>query len=440
MNIRARAACSAYALALLVPVVASAQAPASAPAPPRNPFSDLFGRAPERTGRAFTAIQFRSSAGAQWGQTLADGVTPAGTTLPDGLSGGADASLVANYTRDRGKLIAQGTYGYQEYRGDNDFGVPSFDIGARGDLKATTRLVIQGSARYARVPFFQSIWMPPDFSDALPIERSAILLMQNDNVEAMAGITHNYSKYGSIELTGTMRQTRFTFSPNNDFSAAGALLRWNRHLTRDLAVHFGYGQEEIRQQSIDGEQRFNYELLDVGFDYARGFTIARRTTFTFSTQTALIRETVGPRHFRVNGGAMFERRFLRSWVSQIYGQRASAFVPGFRAPVLTDTAQFVVAGYLSKRLLLNLNADGTQGEVGFENPQQYATYSGRAKLTFGLTRNFGVFTQYVYSRYQNPPDPQTLFAMPEGARQGVTVGVQTFISLFNKEQVPRDPR
>jgi hypothetical protein len=433
VNIRVRAACSAYALALLVPVGASALAP-------RNAFESLFGRAPERTGREYTAIQFRSSAGAQWGQTLEDAVTPADTTIPDGLSGGADVGLSANYTRHRGKLLAQGTYGYQEYRGENDFGVPNFNLGARGDFKATTRLVLHGSGRYARVPFFQSVWLPPDFTAALPIERSAILLMQNDNIEATTGVTHNYSKYGSLDLSGTLRQTKFRFSPNSDFSAVGAQVRWNRHVTRDLGVHFGYGREEMRQQSIEGEHRFEYELLDVGVDYARALTLARRTTFSFSTQTALVREALGPRHFRVNGNLMLERRFLRTWVSQMLGQRASVFMPGFRAPVLTDSAQFVLAGYLSRRWLLNINADGTQAEVGFENPQQYATYSGRAKLTFGLTRNFGVFTQYVYSRYQNPPDPQTLFAMPEGIRHGVMIGVQTFISLFDKEQVSRDPR
>ena len=82
---RLRAIGGALALTLIVPAAASAQ-------PEQNPFASLFGRAPEREGREFTAVQFRSATGAQWAQTLESNFDES-TMVPEGIAAGADASL-----------------------------------------------------------------------------------------------------------------------------------------------------------------------------------------------------------------------------------------------------------------------------------------------------------------------------------------------------------
>ncbi|HWI20383.1 MAG TPA: hypothetical protein VNT81_21660, partial [Vicinamibacterales bacterium] len=58
-----RALTGALALAACLPAPASAQAP-------RNPFTELFGRTPQREGKEFTSVYLRSQIGLQWGQTL----------------------------------------------------------------------------------------------------------------------------------------------------------------------------------------------------------------------------------------------------------------------------------------------------------------------------------------------------------------------------------
>lgn len=434
MIIRSRAWCGAAALALLVPAVAAAQ-------PPRNPFADLFGRAPERTGREFTAIQFRSTAGAQVGQTLEEQFQQPDTVIPDGLSGGADGTLSLDYVRDRVQIVGQGRYSYQEFRREPAFGAPAFDTGVRADFKPTTRLSFHGGGHFTRSPFFQLMWLGPDRPGVVsPMDRSAILLMKNDTVEGSGGFTSNYTKRSSIDVSGVARRTRFEFLPQHDYSSVGGRAQWKRQMTRDLAIRAGYGREQLRQQAPEGDLLFVNELVDIGVDYSKSLSFARRTSFSFGTETSLLRENDGPRRFRLNGNVLLEHRFQRSWIVQLSARRATEFLPGFRAPVLTEHANLAVAGYLVKRLLLNLSADGGQGEVGFNDPRKFVSYTGDAKLTFAVTRHLGVFTQYLYYHYQNPPEPQTLFLLPQVARQAVSVGIQTWISILDKEKVTRDPR
>ena len=90
--------------------------------------------------------------------------------------------------------------------------------------------------------------------------------------------------------------------------------------------------------------------------------------------------------------------------------------------MLTDYASVTLAGFLAKRVILNVNGNAGRGEVGFNDPRKFMSYSGDAKLTFPVTRHLGVFTQYVYYRYQNPPEPETLFLLPRVARQAFSIG------------------
>ena len=419
---------SALALALLIPGIAAAQ-------PPRNPFADLFGRAPQRTGREFTALQFRMETGVQWGRTMEEDFLP-GDPVPDGLAGGAEASLMGEFARDRIQGHGQGRYGYQEFRQEPAFGVPSFSGSGNINVEVTTRLSLQGGAQYARSPYYNMVWLAAAQDGPVPPpDRAAILMLENDTLEGSAGITHNYSRRSSLSVTGFVRETRFDSLPQNDFRAIGGRALWKRNMTRDLAIRAGYGREELRQDRLGVEERFVNELIDVGVEYARGFSLARRTALSFGTETSMISEQQGFRHFRLNGHFLLEHQFLRSWNTALSVNRATEFLPGFTAPAFTESAQASLNGYLATRLLLNLNASAGQGEVGFNDSRKFVSYTGSARLTVAVTRRLGVFTQYAYTQYQSPPDPQTLFFIPRLARQSVSVGVQTWLSLIDKQKV-----
>ena len=165
----------------------------------------------------------------------------------------------------------------------------------------------------------------------------------------------------------------------------------------------------------------------------------------------MVRQNDGPRQFRLNGTIGFEKRFQRTWVTRLAAMRATEFLPGFTAPVFTERGNAALAGYLAKRLLLEANAEGGQGAVGFGDARRQAaasvgdaprftSYTGNTTLTFGVTRHFGVFGQYLYYHYQMPPDPFALVTVQHLSRQAVSIGVKTWVSIIDKEKVPRDPR
>lgn len=434
MTIRLRAWCGAAAFALLVPTVASAQ--------PSNPFSDLFGRAPQASGKEYTAIQFRSTTGAQWGQTLQEDFQQT-EVVPEGLAGSADANLLAEYIRSRVQAIAHGRYSYQEYRQQPAYGAPGFDTGGRVNFQATTRLSLQASGQFVRSPFFQMMWMEPEFyvPPTTPIDTAAILLMGNDSLEASAGLAHQLTQRSSLSASAFTRQTRFDDVVGRDFSSRGARGMWKRSITRSLGVRAGYSREEMRQTSGAGaEERFTNELLDIGIDFSKGFTMGRRANFSFATETSMLKENDGPRQFRLNGNAMFSRHFLRTWITQLSVRRATEFVPGFRAPLYTERGGASLAGYLAKRLLFQAQAEVARGEVGVGDARQFRSYVASSTLTIAATRHIGVFTQYVYNQYQMPPDPIALVAAPRLSRQAVAIGVKTWVQLLDKKKVPIDPR
>jgi hypothetical protein len=421
-------------VAVLVPAAASAQGQ-------RNPYSNLFGDPVLASGREITGLSFRSTAGAQMGWTLKQEFLAPGAVIPEGWSAGADASLLGQYIRDRAQVIGQARYSYQEYRQEPAFGVPAIDAGIQASVRPRTRLSLHGSAGFARSPYYQLMWLSPELSTPLPApDRAAIFLMQNDTIEGSAGITSHYTKRSSLEVSGVIRETDFAASPQHDYSTVGGMVRWGRQMSRDLAIHAGYGREQLRSRRLTGDTLYVNDRLDLGVDYGKSLTMARRTFLGFTTGTSMVRENGGPQRFRLNGDVTLDHRFLRTWQLQMTARRGTDFLPGFQGAVFSDHAHASLAGYLAKRLLVNFNADGARGEAGLSDPRKFVSYTGSSKLTFAVTRHFGMFTQYLYSYYQVPADPLSLFAIPRGARQAVSFGVETWLPIFEKEKVPSDTR
>jgi len=433
VNIVRRAACGAVALALLSPIVAGAQSQ-------RNPFAELLGRVPERSGQVYTGLDLRSTAGAQWGMTLEEDFVESDAVLPDGLSGGADVSMNATYQRDRVQALGQGRISYQEYRTPPAFGAPAYDGSGRVNFEATNRLSFHGGGLFQRAPFYQLAWLEPDLMTPMAAGRSAILLLQNDTIAGDLGFTSQYAKHSSLMASVTARRTEFTQNPGNTFTATGARVMWRRSLRRDLTFHAGYGRESVRQPFGDVDHRFVSERTDIGVDYSKAISVARRTMLSFGTETSLARESRSARVFRLNGHIDFTKRFQRTWQFRAGAERATEYLPGFRAPVFSERGRLSLAGFVAKRLVLNMNADGGQGQVGFNDSRKFISYTGDAKLTFAMTRHFGVFTQYVYYHFGRPPDSAAFFGLPQVARQAFSVGVQTWVPLIDKEQVSSDPR
>ena len=409
----------------------------------RNPFADLFGRAPSEDGAELKSLHWRTTAGAQIGQTIRADFDQQ-DVVPEGVAAAADASLIARYLTNRVQAQGHGRYSYQEFRKQPAFGAPGFDAGGRINFNATTRLSLFGGGQFMRSPFFRLMWFTPNMigSSAPATASSAILMQSNDTVDGTAGFAAKAGRRVTFEAMGFGRQTRFADAPLSDFQSVGGRATLKRQLTRSLGLRAGYVREELSGAPGGSGDRYVNEVIDAGVDFARSFSMGRRTSLAFATETSFVRHD-GERDFRLNGFVAFDNRFYRTWITQLWVRRGTEFVPGYKAAVFTDRGGATLAGYLAKRVLFEAHGEGGRGAVGVggrAGVNRFISYNADASMTFALTRNFGVFTQYYYFHYQMPPDPLALATVRHLSRQAVSVGVKTWVSIIDKEKVPRDPR
>lgn len=419
---------------LLAPSIAVAQGLA-------GPFGGLFGRTPERTGREFTALEFRTATAAQYDDAILNEATPAAPT--GGATGGVNAGLAFERRSDRLRLNAYGTGSHQEFFQDPPFGATSYGAGGLLLAKVATRLSIDANATYRRSPFYHLL---PASSGALPVPQVlvpgdvfATSRLDNDTTEGLVGFTSPYTRRSTFSAAVSRRATRFFDLPDNDFEVWGARGLWTRKLNRDMAARIGYGREEI-QQAASGEGRFVHETIDIGLDFARELSLARRTGLTVNTQTSMIRETGGERRYRLNGGIAVMRGFRRTWSASLAANRTTEFLPGFFQPLFADTVSGSVSGLFTRRVEWSGAIGATRGQAGFDSAGKFTTYTATTRLSAGVTRHLGVYAEYSYYRYELPAGTTAIALLPQMSRQSVSAGLSAYLPIINKVRAPRDPR
>ena len=421
---------------LAAPTAAAAQSLA-------GPFGGLFGRTPERTHKEYTALDFRTAVGGQYDAAILDDSTPVDLAPRNGSTAGVNGGLSFDHRSDRLRFDAYGSATYQQFFRNPDFGATSYDGGGLMNARGSTRLSLDASATYSRSPFYHVL---PAMSGALPVpevlvpsDPFAARRLDNHTAEGMVGFTSPYTKRSTLSGSVSLRSTRFFNQPDDDFELWAVRGMWTRKMTRDVAARIGYGREEI-QQSAAADTRFIHEVFDIGVDLAREISIARRTAFSFTTQTSMIRETGGERRYRLNGGVSLTRGFRRTWAASIAATRNTEFLPGFLEPVFTDGASASLSGMFSDRLEWTAAVGASRGEVGFEGLGDFVSYTGTSRLSAALTRRLGLYAEYAYYHYDLPPGSTTILLLPQQSRQSVSVGFSAYVPLFTRVREPRDTR
>ncbi len=427
--------CLITAVLLLAPSLAGAQGQA-------NPFGGLFGRTPERTGQEFTALEFRTSVGGQYDAAIADDSLTPDSVLQPGTTSGVNAGLTFERRGDRLRIRASGVGANQQFYREPAFTATTFDTGALMSAQVTTRLSIDATAGYRRSPFYHlpvvSAVAVPLSAVRLPGDAYAARRLDNETAEGMVGFTSAYTKHSTLTASVSRRSTRFFSESENNFGVWGVQGTWRRKLSRDFGAHVGYGREEITQAVSTAQ--FVHETIDVGIDFAREISLARRTGLTFNTQTSMVREAGGDRRYRLNGTVALTRGFRRTWAASLAANRNTEFLPGFLQPVFSDGLSASLAGMLAKRVEWTSALGASRGRIGFEAPEDFISYFGQTRLSAGVTRFIGVHAEYVYYRYDLPPGANTVVLLPQLSRQSVSFGVSAYVPIFTKVRAPRDPR
>ena len=419
---------------LLLPAAAFAQGDP-------GPFGGLFGRAPERTGNEFTAIDFRTAFAGQYDDAVLVGEALPEAEVPrNGYTSVVNTGLVFERQSDRLRFRANGGATYQEYYRSTVFGATSYDAGLLVRAEPATKFHLHGQAAYYRSPFFRMAPAVAAFDSAVitPGDPYAVRLIKNQSYDVAGGFESRYAKHSSLSVTASQRETRFGGTVGDRFSVLGMEARWRRQVSRNVGVHAGYGRERHRYSSL-ADDLYLYELIDIGVDFNRQLSVSRRTSLAFGTETAAVKRPPLGRRYRVNGRANLTTHFRKTWLVSAGVSRDTEFLPGFFEPLFSDVVTGMVAGMLSKRVEWMTTIAAGKGTFGFENDGRYTTGQTRSRLSLAITRRIGLFAQHSIYYHKLPPTP-TAFVMPgQLSRQAFTVGFHSWIPILDKVRAPRDP-
>lgn len=430
-------------LAILIVLCASATAAFAQTS--QGPFGGLFGRTPERNGREFTAIEFRTSGGGQYddGLFLDDQVDPADGTK-GGYTSGFNAALGAAMQTTKTQLNTFANVGYQEYFAPRSFGATAFEGDLNLSRRLTSRVDLKTTGRFARQPFFQALPeylnQSPDWMVPVMGNRFAARLLLNDTAEGQLGFAYKPTKRTTFTAYGAGRQVRFLQEPINNFDMVGGQGGISHRLSRDLGFHVGYGRENYRTNQYNAP-RYTHEYLDIGLDFDRDISIARRTTIGVATQTSVLREADGPRRYRLNGQAVITRWFQRTWHASLGAQRSTDFVPGLFKPLFSDVANASLGGMISKRSDWFVMGAGGVGRFGFDPAApKFITATATSRLNIGITRRLGGYVQYSFYHYELPPNTAGVALLDRLSRHSVVVGFNVWVPIYQEARAPRGPQ
>lgn len=271
-------------------------------------------------------------------------------------------------------------------------------------------------------------------------------------------------RYGAQASYGYQLSQRTTFSadvsrngfrPLNTAADRSGLLRLGstfvaarlqRRLTENLGARVGYGYgffDRLRSSTamVDEPTRVGFHNIDVGLDYSRALTLARRTSFSFGTGSNITRGTgvtqdneprrVSRTQFNVTGFATLQREFLRTWAASANYMRGTSYIEGVNRFGVFDAAAVSVAGLFTDRIDASAALFYTTGGLTFGGERISNTGAG-AQLRYAVSPNVATFISYTYARFNLPPEfmPQNLDAPFRPDRQGVRVGLTVWLDLL----------
>lgn len=429
--------------ALVVIVAALLHGEAFAQAAP-GPFGGLFGRTPERIGREFTALELRSAFAGQYDDgVFLDESVPDDSRPKSGATAGANAGVAFERQTDRTRLLFQTGATYQEFiREDRSFGATTNDAELLYRAQVTTRLQVEGSARYLRSPFFRllpGVVVPaPGTTVVIPGDQYVVRRLLNDTYDVTGSFTSQYTKSSFLTASLSQRQTKFADRAADTFDVLSAHGQWKRRLSRDFALRLGYGRERIRQGNLP-DSEFVHEVVDVGIDFLKQLSVARKTTLDITTQTSMVKRPITGRRYRLNGTATLSRYFRRTWHASLGASRATEFLPGFAEPLLSESAAASVSGLLRSRLEWMSSISAGRGQFGFDGDRRLLTSHATTRLNWAMTRHFGIYGQYGFYYYELPQGTAAVKLLPQLSRQSFTFGVTAWVPIINKVRMPRDP-
>jgi hypothetical protein len=432
--------------ACAVPAVASAQVTGMGgePAEVRRPYRGLFG-APataqmreslDLTGSLYGG--YDDNVFARQGQALAPGVRQSGWYQ------GAQAGLMYAHRWRRVQFGSQGGVGVNRYPSQEQLYTTyqaAASIGAQ--VARYTQMSVAESFTYSpefRLGLFPSAADPSAFQDPFVIGGPDVGIFREPSYRTTtsAGLTQRLSDrenlYGYYSL-----MTATYVSSDFDYLNQGAGARYTRQLTQHAGLRLGYRYGTGGYRNIPGLERRGVHTIDAGIDYSRALSVSRRTSFSFSTGSALFYASdvqIGGReglHYALTGNANLTHEMGRTWTASLAVRRSVDYHEGFADPFIAQSASASLAGMLSRRLSSSSTLSYSTGTIGIGAGRDFGSGVFTSGLQYAISRYLAAMADYVYYRYRfdaavavDPRFPRSL------SRNGVRFGLTTSIPLVRR--------
>ena len=290
-----------------------------------RPYQGLFGGADRQPGSPFPPRVtltlggyggYDDNAIAERVQSGADPRAQLGSSFAGG------SALLAYQNRASARtslgLTLAGDYRYLTEASDLSASSYSAGAGINRAFSSRTNLNLNGNVAYQ--PFYQ-FGLPAGLGEPLigaptPSNLNLAILEQaswiyNGNI----GFNRRLSRVSTLDVSYTINRQDFqgggaAVEGEEDFSditghAAGFLFR--RTLTRNMGLRLGYSYR-YGTYPLDTTRTFGGHNLDVGVDYDRSLRFSRKTSFSFSTGTSIVRADDSRYFYRFTGFANLRHR------------------------------------------------------------------------------------------------------------------------------------
>jgi hypothetical protein len=432
-----RGCAAALMAAVLAPAPAFAQPVAQPPAPAdeRRPYRGIFGGPTEASqGHSLT---FEAAIFAAYDDNMLDSVS--GGRARDWRyqrSGRyAGATGAAHYAASRpGERVSFGARSdalvqYSRW-GDDSHTAAYFIGGLNMDARlsgSTTLSAAQGAAYVPGYSFSLSSWpgdgplgqetlgeeplMGVDVAVGPDLE---VVRLESFHLNSRVALTQQLSR--GTSLTGGYGFRRIDFGGDEDQSGSRfadygthygfARLGYQRGLTQYATLNLGYGIRVSDRNDRSGRPRALHDV-QAGIGYGRPLSISRRTTFRFSTGSAIaVREDVSlpdrnqRTTARLTGDASLVHELGRTWTARASYRRGLTFREGFDEFFFTDSLGADVEGLVTRRLAFS--AAGAWAFARLDRPgrSRQTAFSGSARATYALNRHLALYTRYLYYEYE----------------------------------------
>jgi hypothetical protein len=254
--------------------------------------------------------------------------------------------------------------------------------------------------------------VPPSIGDVIaPATDFAANDDRSYSSDTSAAYVQNFTRRAALSMATSLRRTNYlvTSARGEAFSAVDAGGTYTYGLKPDLGLRLGYIYRQANYVGAligPGTGQPPEHDLDIGVDIRRALSRTRRTAFTFKGGTALVSSGIASdfsrprRQLRVLADGSLTHQMGETWSLNGSYQRGTGLVEGLAAPVFSDAFTVASNGFVGPRADLAFSVGYSKGSPASVGTQaDFTTYTGTAKLRYGLTRSVALTTEYLYYFY-----------------------------------------